>query len=174
MYEIAPKTRREEYRLEVLNGLELLESAPDPELDALVELTAGFFSVEICLISLVDAERQWFKARHGLDACETPRDPAFCAHAILGDEPLVVLDATQDARFAGNPLVTGAPFVRFYAGAPLVFQGVAIGTICVIDTTPRAAFTTDNVRHLRQFAQLAEELVEARFRRLQPAQPPRT
>ncbi len=166
MYEIAPKIDREADRLEVLTGLRLLDSLPDPEFDNLTELAATFFSVKFALISLVDEHRQWFKSKFGLDACETPRAPSFCGHAIAGREPFIVLDAAKDARFAENPLVTGAPFVRFYAGIPLVFDDAAIGTLCVIDTTPRAEFDEMQIAHLRQFAQLAEELIEARSLRV--------
>lgn len=167
MYEIAPTIDQEDDRLEVLRGLRLLDSLPEPEFDNLAELAAAFFSTKYALISLVDAHRQWFKASFGLDVCETPRAPSFCGHAIAEREPFIVLDAAKDARFAANPLVIGAPFVRFYAGAPLVFQGAAIGTLCIIDAAPRVAFDAKSVRHLRQFAQLAEELIEARCRRVQ-------
>lgn len=101
-------------------------------------LVADALEVPIALVSLVDLERQWFKSRGGLDATQTSRDPAFCAHAILQPVPLIVADALADQRFADNPLVTGGPHIRFYAGMPIEPEpGVRIGTLCVIDSRPR-------------------------------------
>jgi GAF domain-containing protein len=125
-------------RLALLYDLLLLDTPPEERFDRIVAFASGEFNVPICLISLVDANRQWFKARVGIDACETERDISFCAHALLGDEILLVPDALLDPRFHDNPLVTGPPHIRFYAGAPLACKdGVAIGTLCVIDTVPR-------------------------------------
>lgn len=119
-----------------------------------------------CLISLVDANRQWFKARVGLDACETPRDVSFCAHALGGESLLLIEDTLQDPRFRDNPLVTGAPHIRFYAGAPLIMRdGLAIGTLCLIDTRPRTldAVAVAILRSLRDLAvlELGAQGVEA-------------
>lgn len=153
----------------VLDRLRLLDTRPDPEFDALVDLAAGFFDVKVALISLVDANRQWFKASHGLQASETPRAPSFCGHAIAGENVFLVPDAHADERFAQNPLVTGPPFVRFYAGAPLIFDAAAIGTLCILDSEPRSDINADACGDLRKFAQIAEELIEARTKRLQAA-----
>jgi len=125
----------EPLRLQTLASHEILDTTPDRQFDSLVQLAAEHFAVPISLVSLVDAERQWFKAAVGQTAVESPRETAFCAHAILQpDEILVVEDATQDERFADNPLVTGGPTIRFCAGAPLRAEnGHPLGTLCVAD-----------------------------------------
>ena len=125
-------------RLESLRLLEILDTAAEREFDDLTRLAARICEVPISAVSLIDADRQWFKSKVGLGVSETARDAAFCAHTILGRELFVVPDATEDARFAGNPLVTGDPNIRFYAGAPLVTDdGHALGSLCVIDTVAR-------------------------------------
>lgn len=135
---VAPQPHDEPRRLQALRGSGLLDSLPEQAYDDIVYLAARICETPIALISLVDEDRQWFKARVGLEARETPRDVAFCAHAILGDGVFEVPDSQADARFAANPLVTGAPHVRFYAGAPLVASGgEVIGTVCVIDRHPK-------------------------------------
>jgi phosphoribosyl 1,2-cyclic phosphodiesterase len=134
----APAPPDEASRLETLRALGLLDTAPDPRFDRITALAAEAFQVPIALVSLVDENRQWFKSCVGLEASETSREVAFCAHAILERDLLVVPDALADARFADNPLVTGAPHVRFYAGVPLhVGDTTPIGTLCLIDTRPR-------------------------------------
>lgn len=135
----APLPADEAERLAALRSYGLLDTAPEPAFDELVRLAAGLTRSPIALISLVDEERQWFKARLGLDTPETPRGMAFCAHAILEPgQPMTVSDATADPRFAGNPLVTGAPHIRAYLGAPLLSaDGKALGTLCVIDRVAR-------------------------------------
>lgn len=133
-----PMPANEEERLKLLYELLLLDTPPERRLDKIVEFASAEFSVPICLISLVDSNRQWFKARTGLAACETPRDISFCAHALGSDKLLLVPDALLDPRFADNPLVLDAPHIRFYAGAPLACRdGLVIGTLCLIDTVPR-------------------------------------
>ena len=133
----APHPPNEAARLQTLTGLNVLDTPADPVLDGLVRSAALALGCPISLVSLVDADRQWFKARVGLDATQTGRAPSFCGHAVLGDTLFEVPDATLDARFADNPLVTGDPNVRFYAGMPLTLDGHAIGTLCVIDRQPR-------------------------------------
>ncbi len=129
----------ESARLAALWGLDVLDSGPEEEFDALIKVASIVCGVPISLISLIDSERQWFKANIGLPGVsETPRDIAFCAHAILGDDLFEVPDAARDVRFADNPLVTAAPDIRFYAGAPIVLDdGSRVGTLCVIDRQPR-------------------------------------
>ena len=135
----APIPGDEAARLAHLRELVILDSPPEPVFDSIARLAAEVCGVPIALISLVDAERQWFKANVGLPGVnETPRDVAFCAHAVTSSALFQVPDAARDARFADNPLVTGAPHIRFYAGAPLVLPGGAcVGTLCVIDREAR-------------------------------------
>jgi PAS domain S-box-containing protein len=150
-------------RLIALQNLGVLDSKPEEEFDALVRAASLVCDVPISLISLVDAQRQWFKANIGLTgASETPRDIAFCAHAILEDEIFIVRDATQDHRFFDNPLVAGQPNIRFYAGAPITLSdGNRVGTLCVIDTTPRE-LDSKQIEILKLFAVSASKALEGR------------
>ncbi|WP_269629844.1 GAF domain-containing protein [Pelomonas sp. BJYL3] len=143
----APLPANEPDRLAALRALLILDTPPEQRFDRIVEFAAQEFEVPIVLVSLVDAQRQWFKARVGLDACETGRDESFCAHALAADDVLEVPDALQDPRFADNPLVLGPPHIRFYAGAPLnVSPGLNLGTLCLIDRQPRQLDEVD--RHI--------------------------
>lgn len=125
-------------RLRVLADYRVMDTASEKAFDDLTRLAAAICDVPISLVSLVDDRRQWFKARYGLTTAETPRESAFCEHALGRDEPLVIEDAQADPTFRDNPLVTGEPHIRFYAGAPLrVREGARLGTLCVIDRQPR-------------------------------------
>jgi diguanylate cyclase (GGDEF)-like protein/PAS domain S-box-containing protein len=135
---IAPLPGNEAARLAALHDLNVLDTLPEAAYDDITRLASWICGTPIAVVSLVDRDRQWFKSSVGLDAAETPRDVAFCAHAILGGDVLHVPNAAEDARFAANPLVTGGPKIRFYAGAPLTdSRGLNLGTLCVIDRTPR-------------------------------------
>lgn len=134
----------ERFRLEALDALMILDTSPEDRFDRVVRFAAAELDTPISLISFVDAHRQWFKAKVGLAVSETSRDVAFCAHAINSDEIFVVEDACADPRFAANPLVTGDPHIRFYAGAPISSpSGARLGTLCVIDTRPRTPSKVD-------------------------------
>ena len=157
---------REQDRLTVLRRCGILDTAPEPDFDGIVHLAAAIAGVPIALVSLVDSHRQWFKARHGLDATETPRDVAFCSHAILDpDRPFVIEDACTDPRFADNPIVTGGPRVIFYAGIPLRVgaERLPVGTLCVIDHHARNLLPTQ-LDQLRLLARQAEMLLDLRLR----------
>jgi PAS domain S-box-containing protein len=156
---------REAQRLALLKRCGILDTAPDPAYDELVELASSLAGTPIALVSLVDGGRQWFKSHHGIAASETPRELAFCAHAILdADRPLVVPDARRDPRFADNPLVVQAPQVIFYAGVPLRVgpDQLPLGTLCAIDHRPRE-LSDQVIRQLTILARQVERLLEARL-----------
>jgi GAF domain-containing protein len=155
----APIPANDAQRLAALHHCELLDTVDEEAFDRITRLAQQLFSMPIVLVSLVDAERQWFKSKQGLEASETPRNVSFCGHAILGDEILYVPDSHQDPRFADNPLVTAPPHVRFYAGAPLHSpDGFAIGTLCLIDHQPRH-LDAQQLRALRDLADCVENLL---------------
>jgi GAF domain-containing protein len=134
----APLPTNEVKRLAALKEYRILDTGAEQSYDDITILAAHICEVPIAMISLVDEARQWFKSRVGLEEQQTSRDVAFCAHAILQSEPLVVRDATKDRRFADSTLVTGEPHIRFYAGFPLINpEGLAMGTLCVVDRQPR-------------------------------------
>ena len=151
----APVPLNEAQRLLRINELCVLENTADEVFQEIVEIAAEYFQTPIALISIVDEHRQWFRARVGMHARETPRDLSFCAYTILADEPLEVVDATLDERFANNSLVTGSPGIRYYAGAPLITDdGIALGSLCVIDTQPRSPMGKREASMLKRFASL--------------------
>jgi diguanylate cyclase (GGDEF)-like protein len=150
----------ESARLDALRALQLLDTPAEDRFDRLTRLACRVFGVSTALVSLVDADRQWFKSRVGMTLCETRREDSFCGHAILGDGVMVVPDTLEDQRFADNPLVLGEPHVRFYAGCVLQApDGSKIGTLCVLDQHPRH-FSADDKQALTDLGHLAErELV---------------
>ncbi len=170
---IAPLPADEAERIKALLECGVLDTPPETEFDELTALAAAICGVPTAVVSLVDNDRQWFKSRVGLSAEETPRDLAFCAHAILSPEVMIVTDALLDPRFREHPLVTGEPQIRFYAGAPLVAPtGLAIGSLCVIDRIPRH-LTNCQLDTLRDLSRHVIALLEARqyLAELEPMDP---
>lgn len=157
-----PHAADEQARLVALRATRLLDTAPEETFDQVTRIACDALAVPMALVSLVDEERQWFKSRHGVDIEETPRSSSFCAHAIQLDGMMLVPDATLDPRFARNPLVTGEPHIRFYAGIPLAGpDGHPIGTLCVLDRVART-LTDSQTRVLHDLARLAQELIRLR------------
>ncbi|KHS65863.1 GGDEF and EAL domain-containing protein [Pectobacterium brasiliense] len=159
----APISKDEDKRLAALREYGIKNVLFDPGLSNLISLAANIFSVPIVLVSLVETERQLFAASVGVPFCETPRDISFCAHTILKKKIMVVHDALKDARFKNNPLVVGVPYIRFYAGIPLMTpSGHAIGTLCIIDLKPRTTFTKRDEHNLHDLASLVMDKLEMR------------
>ncbi|PRP78345.1 multi-sensor hybrid histidine kinase [Planoprotostelium fungivorum] len=159
-----PKPTNERERLKTLQEMSILDTEQEEVFDAMIRAVKNHLNVPIVLISLVDENRQWFKACIGLDVSETSRDVAFCAYAILSGttDLLLIPDARCDERFRDNPLVTGPPHIRFYAGAPLIStEGYALGTLCVIDGTPRILKDTD-ITFLQDCASVVIRAMEMR------------
>ncbi len=147
----------------MLRRYAILDTLPEDQFDQITALAAKLFDAPIALISLIDEDRQWFKSTHGLDACESGRDLAFCAHAILSDDVFVVLDTTNDERFCKNPLVAGDLTIRFYAGAPLTSrQGQTLGTLCIIDQKVRQEFCAQDQATLKMLADMVMTQIEIR------------
>lgn len=158
----SPVPADESERLDALRQYDVLDTPPEPEFDALAALAAGICGAPISLITLLDADRQWIKARCGADIAQTPREMAFCAHAILQPDVFVIPDAREDRRFSENPMVTQAPHIRFYAGAPLVTgSGHALGTLCVLDHVPRS-LSAEQRQALRALSQQVVAQLELR------------
>jgi len=152
----APIPADEADRLADLRSLRVLDTPPERRFDRIVKLAATIFETPIAYIALIDSERQWFKARQGLCRVETDRSTSFCGHTITQDEPLVVPDALLDSRFSDNPMVTGDPHVRFYAGVPLKGPaGYNVATLCLADTEPRE-FSSEQLGVLLSLAEMAE------------------
>lgn len=151
----------EQARLNSLLSFNILDTPPEERFDRLTRIARRMFDVPIALVSLIDAKRQWFKSCIGLDAHETSRDISFCGHAILRDEVFIIPDARNDPRFADNPLVTGAPHIRFYAGCPLhAPDGHKLGTLCIIDQKPRNLHKED-LAALQDLAAMVESELAA-------------
>jgi diguanylate cyclase (GGDEF)-like protein len=158
---IKPEFPKDELaRVSVLKSLSILDTKPEERFDRITRMAKRLFNMPIVLVSLVDSERQWFKSSMGLDAQETHRDISFCGHTILDDDIFVIENALEDERFADNPLVTGDPNIRFYAGCPIrSIAGLKLGTLCLIDKAPRR-LSPEEKDVLRDLADMVErELV---------------
>jgi len=162
-----PTTRMPEtLRLQALRDYHILDTAPEAPFDRITSIAAAHYDVPIALVSLVDESRQWFKSRLGIDVCETAREISFCTHAIKADRPLIINDAAAHPMFADNPLVTGAPHIRFYVGSPLIAKnGARIGTLCIIDRQPRPEFSEADANVLTSLAALVVDEMELRLAR---------
>ncbi|NHH99956.1 GAF domain-containing protein [Oceanimonas sp. MB9] len=165
MHSSAPFPSNEPARLACLHQLQLLDTPPDPEFDQLVELACLLLNAPMGLVSLTDKERQWFRSQRGLGAQEVPRDAAFCSWVVADGAPLVVSDASQDARFADHPLVAGKPGLRFYAGMPLYLESdLVLGVLAILDTRPRT-LSEEELRRLELLAGQARALLRLRWKR---------
>jgi GAF domain-containing protein len=161
-YTPAPIPADDAERLEALRATGLLDSPPAEAFDRITRSLSALVDVPTALISLVDRERQWFLSRQGLAATQTPREVSFCGHAVAQRATLEVVDALQDARFAGNPLVAGEPHIRAYLGVPLFDDaGHALGTLCVIDYAPRS-FSAEQRQIVQRYARAVEHLLRRR------------
>ena len=152
--------QEEVLRVACLHRLGIHESGPDQRLDALTTAAARYFGVPMALITLIDSDRQWIKSNCGIEVSETPRNIAFCHYTIQRQRLLVVENALEDSRFCNNPLVTGPPHIRFYAGAPLLIGGqFRIGSFCLLHDIPRE-FDAESRQKLWQFSRIATQLIE--------------
>src|SRR5208282_5292571 len=158
----APLPTNETERLAALKEYHILDTGTEQSYDDITTLAAHICEVPIALISMVDEARQWFKSRLGVEQQQTPREVAFCAHAILQQEPFIVRDATKDRRFADSALVTGEPHIRFYAGFPLINpEGLALGTLCVVDRQPRQ-LSAEQLKTMQALVRQVMALLESR------------
>jgi diguanylate cyclase (GGDEF)-like protein len=157
----AARPADEDTRIDTLQSLKILDTPAEERFDRLTRIAAKLFDVPIALVSLVDENRLWFKSSHGLEMSEMSRDTSFCAHAILGEDVLLVPDAARDERFSDNPLVTAGPKIRFYAGCPLkAADGSALGTLCLMDHRPRE-FAAQDMALQHDLAHMAERELAA-------------
>lgn len=159
---VAPLHPREEERIARLLGFDILDTAKDPLLDRLTQIASQITGTPVSLLTFIDRDRQWIKAKYGTEMEQTSRESSFCSHTILNknDDPLVVTDAEKDPRFATNPFVKGDPHIRFYAGIPLqAGDGLAIGSLCVIDTKPRT-LTEEQIKELKSLAAIAMDYID--------------
>ena len=153
----------EKARIAALESLDILDTSPSEQLDELTKTVQEEFNAKTCLVSLVAEDRQWFKSRQCMDATETPRNISFCTYAIAEEEYLIVPDAQADKLFANNPLVTGSPFIRGYAGAILRNKdGYELGTLCLLFDEPRS-FKVTEIESLKQHARSAEAIIFSDF-----------
>jgi diguanylate cyclase (GGDEF)-like protein len=158
----------EDLRADALRRYEVLNTPAEPNFDRMTRIASSVLGRPVCTLALADRDRFWFKSKQGVDATEMPREMAFCEQTICGREVFVVPDASADSRFVDAPIVKGAPYVRFYAGAPLITpNGVAIGSLCVLDVKPEFDFSDENRRILSDLAATSVELFEAKARHIE-------
>ena len=151
-------------RLNTLHALQILDTPRERSFDGITRIVSELLQVPIALISLVDDQRQWFKSSQGLVGRETPRCWSFCSHAIQNRTPLIVPDANADVRFVSNPMVTGDPQIRFYAGAPIyAANGNALGALCAIDSKARDGLSSLQLKNLLDLAEITSELIASRY-----------
>ena len=163
-----PIPENERARLLALDGTGILDTPDERAFDAVTRVAADHYDCTVSLVTFIDRHRQWFKASHGWDVRETSRDLSFCAHAILQTTPLIVPDAREDDRFRDNALVTGEPFIRFYAGVPLTTSdGYSLGTLCIIDGDPRHDVGPEDLVVLEDLAEVVVEKLELRLQNAQ-------
>ena len=149
-----PTSPDDEARVAYLRSLGLIDTAKDPSFDRLIRICQDAFGMPIAALTLIDKDRQWFKSIAGLNVCETSRSIAFCNYTIMGDEIFEVCDTHQHPALRDNPLVVGEPFLRYYAGAPLVFDGRQLGALCVLDFRPHEPMTEPQRRVLTGLAEV--------------------
>lgn len=150
----------ESQRLQVLHSLNILDTNAESRFDRITRVARRLFDVPIALVTLVDENRQWFKSCIGIDATETDREISFCGHAILSNKILLINDTLKDERFFDNPLVVGDPHIRFYAGCPLVVNGLRLGTLCIVDRIPRV-LDSEDLSLLKDLAIMVEREMSA-------------
>lgn len=152
-----PYPSNEAIRLNILRSLHILDTKPEERFDRITRIAKRLFDVPIALVSLIDADRQWFKSCQGLNVCQTSRDISFCGHTILTNSPFVIPDTLLDERFCNNPLVTDGPKIRFYAGAPLTVSSSSnLGTLCILDQVPRT-FTDEDQQLLVDLGHIVQQ-----------------
>lgn len=162
---MADAGQAEQLRLDTLREYRIMDTAPEEGFDRVTKMVADLFDAPIALVSLVDDCRQWFKSAYGLDAAETPREISFCQYVIAESKPVMIIDVLGDERFRDNPLVTGDPFIRFYAGVPLrAYNGAILGTLCLIDRKVRPVLADRELERLESFAAII--MAEADLRRI--------
>ncbi|MEO6054275.1 MAG: adenylate/guanylate cyclase domain-containing protein [Chthoniobacterales bacterium] len=155
-----PRPNDEEGRMRALKGLRILDTPPEERFDRIVQLAAKLFGMPIAYVALLDGDRQWFKSREGICETQTDRSISFCTYTILQDEPMIILDTHKNERFKSNPMVTGDPFARFYAGVPIAVEdGHNVGTLCLMDHKPRD-FSEHDTHVLKELAALVKQQFE--------------
>lgn len=169
-FSLAIADKSEAARLRAVYGYAVLDTPPEPNFDRVTNLAANIFGLPISTLCLADADRHFFKSRHGVNATEMPRKLSFCDVTLRNEDGFIVPDATADRRFHAAPIVAGPPNIRFYAGAPLINpNGIPIGTLCVLDSEPHLDFDARKARILADLAGTVGELLEARLRQIQLA-----